>query len=220
VKTGLAKGLLVVGALSLSAAVVTSARVAGAAATASAASSAKGETALGDFAADAVRAAAKADIALVPASVLDDRDLPPNATADAVRAALLSPAEPVTTIKVTGKQLLGALERSVSLAPRKNQGFLQVSGISLVFDAGRPEGSRVVDAAADGAGVKPDKTYAVAMPDSLARGALGYFKFWDARDAKPVLDAKGAKVTLLDALLARLKTNKPAATPDTRIKGR
>jgi len=216
----LIRGLLAVGVLSISA-VITVKSVQAAATSGSATSAnAKGETATGDFVADAVRTAAKADVALVPASVLEDKDLPPDSSPDAARQVLSSPSEPISTVKVPGKQLLGALERSVSLAPRRNQGFLQVSGVTFNFDPGRPEGGRILEAAVAGSSLKPDKIYTVAMPDSLVRGSLGYFKFWDAKDAKGVIDSKGAKVVLLDALLARLKTNKPSASIDNRIKSK
>jgi 2',3'-cyclic-nucleotide 2'-phosphodiesterase (5'-nucleotidase family) len=187
----------------------------------SGADSAKSESALGDLVADSLKLAAKSEIALVPAGLLEEKGIPANdESPDAARAALASPAENVLTLKVTGKQLLGALERSVSLAPRKNQGFLQMAGVTVVYDPTQPENSRITDAKANGDPVKPDKTYVVAMPESLAHGALGYFKFWDDKGAKPVVDAKGGKVTLFDALAARLKAGKMSAKSADRIKAK
>jgi hypothetical protein len=186
----------------------------------SGANGAKGETPLGDLAADALKQAAKADVALIPAGLLEEKDLPATAASpDAARSVFSFPTEQVVTIKVPGKQLLGALERSVALAPRKNQGFLQVAGLAFSYDSSKPDGGRISGVKANGDPLKLDKAYVVAMPESLAHGALGYFKFWDDKDAKPVTD-KGSKVTLADALAMRLKAGKLPTKTDDRIKSK
>ena len=218
----LARGLLIVGVLSITAVTAASLRAAAPAATSAAysgANNAKGESPLGNLVADALKEAAKADVALVQASVLEEKDLPASvATPETARVALASPAEPVVTVKVSGKQLLAALERSVSLAPRKNQGFLQVSGLAVVYDTNRPQNNRVVEVKVGTEALNPAKLYTVAMPESLARGGLGYFRFWDAKEAKPVTYAGGQRLSLLDALVARLKGGSSATMAKNRLK--
>ena len=221
--TWLARGLLVTSVLSISVVAMASARAAAAVAapgSLSGVNSAKGETALGNLAADALRLAAKADAALLPAGILEERELAPNANSpEAVRRVLAAPpTEAVVAVKVKGKGLKAALARSLSLFPRKNRGFLQVSGLTLTFDPEGPEADRILDVRVGGKALSAEETYLVAMPESLARGGLGYFNLWDEKDAKPVTDSKGAKVSLVDALVAHLKDGKTASASDKRIR--
>src|SRR5262249_2579953 len=92
------------------------------------------ETNLGSFVADARRARLKADVAvmngggirsnrLVPVGPLTMRDV----------QALLPFLNVLVKIEIGGDVLLAVLERSVSAHPRESGGFLQVSGLTLLF---------------------------------------------------------------------------------------
>ena len=68
-------------------------------------------------------------------------------------------------IEVSGRDLLGALEHSVRLYPEQNGGFLQVSGLEIMFDPSREPGSRVMDVLVNGEALDLDKQYTVATND-------------------------------------------------------
>lgn len=219
----IARGLLVSGILSISMVAMASARAAAVMTSSTAlsgADSARVETSLGNLVADALRLASKAEVALVPANVIEEKELALTASApDAVRKILAAPpSEPIMVVRVTGKDLQSALNRSLALFPRKNRGFLQVSGLTLSFDPSVKEGDKIVSVRVNGAALDPNKTYTVAMPESMAKGGLGYFNLWEVKDAKVVTDPKGAKVSLLDAVLARMKEGKASAATDGRIR--
>jgi 2',3'-cyclic-nucleotide 2'-phosphodiesterase (5'-nucleotidase family) len=156
----------------------------------------------------------------VPANILDDRDAGA-LTPDALKRLLTAPpTEGVAVVRITGKDLRSALNRSLSLYPRKNQGFLQLSGITVAFDPARDEDDRITDVRVGGEALKDDRVYTAAMPESLVKGGLGYFKLWDPKSAKAVTGAGGAKSTLLDVVTQRLKDSKAAPSTDGRIKGK
>ncbi|MCW5936923.1 MAG: 5'-nucleotidase C-terminal domain-containing protein [Fimbriimonadaceae bacterium] len=125
-------------------------------------------------AADYLRSAARTDIAFLPAGVLK-----PEFKSGDLSGMLQFPTDDLCVVQLTGAQLRAAMERSVSLYPSPNPGFLQVSGISVTFKKGAAPNKRVVDLNVAGADVQGDAKYKVAMPGSLARGGLGYFTIWD-----------------------------------------
>jgi hypothetical protein len=124
-------------------------------------------------AADELRKAAKSDAAWLPAGMLN----PGFRTGDLSRL-IQFPTDEVAIVELTGLQLRSALERSVSLLPSPNPGFLQVSGLQVAYAPKAPTGSRIRDVSIAGATVQPGAKYRVAMPASLARGGLGYFTVW------------------------------------------
>lgn len=134
------------------------------------------ETSFGDLTADALAAAAQTTIAFVPALSFKSGTIPPGpVTEPAVRELLTLPTETWAVVSLTGAQLRETLERSLSRAPQPNAGFLQVSGVTVTYDPGRPRNARIVALTLSGAEVVPDQVYEVAMPDSLAKGGAGYF---------------------------------------------
>ena len=87
------------------------------------------ETDLGDLCADAIRAAAGTDIA-----VMNGGGIRAGLRAGEITYGDVLSVFPfgnhLRTIEVTGQQLLDALELSVSKLPEENGGFLQVSGLT------------------------------------------------------------------------------------------
>jgi 5'-nucleotidase / UDP-sugar diphosphatase len=139
-----------------------------------------GESETGDLAADALRAATGADIGLVAAGELRDAALPAGSVTVAQLQTLFENGdEPVTVLALTGATLRGALEVAVSFYPRKNKGFLQVSGVRFAFDPARPEGSRIVSRTVGGQPMQDGRQYRVAMSSSLAAGQYGYYRLWN-----------------------------------------
>lgn len=127
-------------------------------------------------AADIVRTSAGADIALLPAGMMF-REF----QGDDLSKLFRFPGDAIVVSKLTGEQVLQALNRSISLYPSPNSGFLQVSGLEVTFDPRGPSETRVVSVTVGGAKLNASQTYEVAMPISLARGGYGYFSVWDKK---------------------------------------
>lgn len=168
------------------------------------------ETALGDLFADAIRMSVNADIGLIASSEI--RSKAPAALSDSKKPEDISslvnyPEDTVTVIQITGKQLVSALDQSVSSYPKPTLRFLQVSGLSFTFNPAKPQGSRVEEVTIGDKKISAQETYTVAVTRSLARGALGYWKVW-SRDSIKTPDNPPSVV---DAINTYLKQN---ASPD------
>ncbi len=125
-------------------------------------------------AADLVRETASAEIAFLPAGIMF-REF----SGDDLSKLVKYPTETIHVSKLTGSQIRQALNRSISLFPSPNSGFLQVSGIEVTFDPRKPAGERVTQVTVNGKPLDNRAEYQVAMPISLARGGYGYFNVWD-----------------------------------------
>jgi 5'-nucleotidase/UDP-sugar diphosphatase len=167
-----------------------------------------GEAEIGNLVADAIRVATGADIALVAAGEIKDVNLPAGevSVTDLVDA-LSYPQDPVVVLSLDGATIRKALELAVSLYPRKNKGFLQVSGLEFSFAASGP-----IQARTAGAPLQDGKTYRVAMSSSLASGAYGYFRLW-SRDR----GASAGGLTLASALQNYLRDHRQL---NVRLEGR
>lgn len=135
-----------------------------------------GEAGLGNFVADALRAALAADAALVNGGGLRGNTLYPAGSA-LTRADVLREMpfnNTVMLLELSGADLLAALDHGVSKAPALSGRFPQVSGLTFTFDVKQPVGRRVRDAAIGGKPIDPSKLYRIATSDYLADGGDGY----------------------------------------------
>jgi 2',3'-cyclic-nucleotide 2'-phosphodiesterase (5'-nucleotidase family) len=141
------------------------------------------ETTAGNLVADALKASTNADAAIVAGGGIASGSLRrgPLTVAD-LKNLFEDPDDGVAVITLTGAQLWVALERSVSVHPKPFDGFLQVSGLSVEFDSGRPPGPRLLKVKVNGVSLDPNKKYRVATLSTLAGGALGYYRMWAAKD--------------------------------------
>ena len=85
----------------------------------------------------------------------------------------------LATMELKGSEIKAALEKSVSLFPVENGGFLHISGAKVTFDSSRPAGNRVTSinfVAKNGVetALVSDKTYVVATNAFTAKGGDGY----------------------------------------------
>lgn len=149
--------------------------------------SSRAETNLGDLVADAVRQTGNAQIALIPSDEIDGSASIPAGKTDISKIVSAlhyagDPSDTVVVLTLTGAQLLKVAERSVSRAPEPFDGFLQVSGLQIRYNAGQPEGKRVSLVGTGGSEVDAGTAYRVAMTRSLAGGSLGYYQIWTAKD--------------------------------------
>jgi 5'-nucleotidase len=138
------------------------------------------ETNIGDFVADAFRAATAADVGLtnggsiradtiVGAGPLTLRDV----------LALLPFNNKIVKLQVNGATLLAALEHSLSRTAEDSEPgrFPQVSGVRFKFDASRPVGSRIVDLTVNGKPLDKNRNYSVATTDYMVGGGDEYNMF-------------------------------------------
>ncbi len=156
----------------------------------------KNETAIGSLVADAVRAFAQTDVALIAASELKPKDPPiPAGKVDSSELTSLISYndDPLAILNLTGKQIRQALEKAVSIYPQPNLGFLQVSGLKFTFTSSRNAGERVTSVTVNGSSLDNSHTYTVAVTNSMANGALGYFKIWSTENLRKKLDLTTAK---------------------------
>ena len=161
------------------------------------------ESTLGDLVADALQAAAEAQVALLNASQLRPVVIPAGpVSAEQVQEALFYPQDKVVRVTLTGEQLRAALERSVLVAPQPNKGFLQVSGLAYRFRSDLPANSRVTEVLVEGRPLVATAKYRVALPQSLAKGALGYFRVFNE------LNIEAERGTLADAVASYLAGQK------------
>ena len=140
------------------------------------------ETSFGHLATDAISDAAGTIISLAPAVMFKAGEMPPGpVTVAGVSGLLNDPDETWAVLRLTGAQIRAALERSVSSAPTPRAFFLQVSGLTFVYDPEAPRGRKVKSITLGFAEFSETQTFEVGMPEGLADGGTGYFTiFGDA----------------------------------------
>lgn len=144
---------------------------------------------VGQSIADVIRSSAGTEIAFIAAGHIKDKydgkDLVPS---------LLYPTDEIVVLNLTGKQLKQAFERSLVFYPQPNASFLYLSGVEVSFKASETANERVSSITVNGSPVDTSKSYSVAMPASLGRGGLGYFKIWDSKNIQKTLTDTMEKV--------------------------
>jgi len=136
------------------------------------------ETNLGNLVADAIRAEAGTELAIVNSgSIRGNRVF---AAGPLTRRTLIEihPFDNVIVkLSMPGRVVLQALNSGVDRLPAAAGMFPQVSGLRFVVEAGAPRGSRVRDVQVDGRALELDRTYTVAIPDFIFRGGDSYTMF-------------------------------------------
>jgi 5'-nucleotidase len=136
------------------------------------------ETNLGNLVADAIRANAGADVAIVNAGgIRGDRLHPPGPLSRRDLLEIHPFGNIVCKVSASGLVLLEALNAGVSKLPAAAGQFPQVSGLVMRVDQSRPPGDRVLDVRVNGQALDPGKTYTIAIPDFVLRGGDGYTMF-------------------------------------------
>lgn len=150
------------------------------------------ETNLGNFVADALRDASGADVALIHATAF--RENAKIAAGDIddqqIRSLLTLATDKVILLKLTPRKLKDVMERAVSKYPGPNVSMLQVSGMKVMFDQNLPARSRVLSITVGENKVALDNDTTVinvAMPASLAKGAVGYILDFDEKVTKTMV---------------------------------
>ena len=134
----------------------------------------------GNFVADAIRADAGADAAIVNSGAIrGDRIYPAGPLTRRTLVALHPFDNVVCTVRVDGRTIVAALNNGVSKFPASNGAFPQVSGLTFAIDQRAAADRRAVDVRVGGAPLDPAKRYTLAIPDYILKGGDGYTMFAD-----------------------------------------
>jgi len=167
-----------------------------------------GETYIGDIVADAMRAALKADAALVQGGALGYSDLPDKISEKTVADIVPFSSDLVVTVQLKGAALSRILEKGCALLPRRSSAFLQVSGVTFTCDLNKAVGKRVSSVKIGGKPLDPAKNYIVAATEFLSSGGGGMKEFRDGKvvggDGVPIGD-----IVLDNARYDKKKTDSP-----------
>ncbi len=174
------------------------------------------ETNLGDLVADAVRAYAETDVALMNGgSIRGDRVYPAGPLTRRTIIAIHPFGNVICKVAIPGRVLLDALTSGVSALPDAAGQFPQISGLTMTVDVNAPKGQRVTDVRVNGQPLDPAKTYTMAIPDYVLKGGDNYSMF----AGQKVLvgpEAGDLLITALEQYIAEKKTVSPEI--DGRIK--
>jgi 2',3'-cyclic-nucleotide 2'-phosphodiesterase (5'-nucleotidase family) len=136
------------------------------------------ETNLGNLVADAIRADARADIAITNSgSIRGNRVFPAGPLTRRTLIEIHPFDNVICVLALPGRVVLDALNHGVSFLPAGNGAFPQVSGLTMSVDQSAAVGSRVRDVKVNGQPLEPNKTYSVAVPDFLLKQGDGYTMF-------------------------------------------
>ena len=188
------------------------------------------ETNFGNMVADAMREAAKSDVALTNGGGI--RESIPAGKIDMTQIWTAFPfGNTIMKIEITGADLLAALEYGVADAPAPQGKFPQVSGISFKYDPKQEAGKRVYDVKVANKALDLEKTYTLATNDFMAGGGDGYTMFAKGKKLgdygmytevleKYLAEHKNVNPKVEGRIVAQVKgEEKPATTGFTDIKG-
>jgi 2',3'-cyclic-nucleotide 2'-phosphodiesterase (5'-nucleotidase family) len=131
------------------------------------------ETQIGDFIADAIKAASGADVALMNGGSIRENLPAGNVTVETINS-ILPFVNFILMAEVDGKTLRETLEHSVSDYPAETGGFLQVSGVSFIFSPDAEPGNRITEITVNGKPLDETKVYKVAANDWISGGGDEY----------------------------------------------
>ncbi|MDR0268376.1 5'-nucleotidase C-terminal domain-containing protein [Paenibacillus sp.] len=135
-----------------------------------------GETNLGDLLTDAIRDVSKSDITITNGGGIRASIEAGTITKGNV-ITVLPFGNQIVSLKVTGEDIVAALENGVSDYPESKGGFPQVSGISFKIDKAKPKGSRVHSVMVGDKAIDPKATYTLATNDFMSIGGDEYKMF-------------------------------------------
>jgi 2',3'-cyclic-nucleotide 2'-phosphodiesterase (5'-nucleotidase family) len=173
------------------------------------------EAAIGNIIADAMRAAAHADVAIMNGGGIRGGKLYA-ANAPISRRDVLAElpfGNRVVTVEIDGRTLRAAIENGLSRLPNASGRFPQVSGLTVEADLKRPPGSRVTAIRVGDTPLDEARIYRVATNDFMARGGDGYAMLADAAPTLADTDAPPVAGELLEYI-------KRIGTLHTGVEGR
>jgi 5'-nucleotidase / UDP-sugar diphosphatase len=167
-----------------------------------------GDSPLGNLIADAIRARAQSDVALLNTTGIR-ADLPPGALTKAELVAALPFGDTLTVLHLSGAELTALFEKQAQLAgARACESPFQGSGFALTIGCRAGAASHLQQLSVAGAPVSPSATYSLVTTDYLADSGAG-FEAIAQRSKRAALDADPLNV-LLDSLSRRPVCGQPA----------
>jgi 2',3'-cyclic-nucleotide 2'-phosphodiesterase (5'-nucleotidase family) len=134
----------------------------------------EGQFPLGNLIADAQRAAAGADIAIMNNGGIRGAGLPAGVVTYRDLFELQPFANTIVVLSVPGRVVRAALEHAIE----PDGVSAHISGARVRYDRSRPGGRRLLEATLDnGRPIRDDATYRVAVNDFMAGGGSGYTMF-------------------------------------------
>jgi 2',3'-cyclic-nucleotide 2'-phosphodiesterase/3'-nucleotidase len=162
-----------------------------------------GEATAGNLVADALRAWGGADVALQNGGGLrGERTFGPGVLTRADVNELLPFPNYATLLRVSGWQLLAALENGFSQVETTGGRFPQISGMRVTYDPSAEPGSRVQEIVIGDTPINLDASYTLATIDFLANGGDGYSMLRDAEVLIPPTGGPVQAALLLEYLAA------------------
>lgn len=150
------------------------------------------EAAIGNFIADAARAATQADIAVINGGGI--RGGKQYAAGHQLTRRDVITELPFGNLNIVfelkGAEVRQMAEIGVAKSPQAAGSFMHYSGMTVEADLKKPAGSRVTAIKVGGEPLSDTRTYKVAGSDFLQRGGDGYVMFKTARLAMRLEDAK------------------------------
>ena len=146
-------------------------------------SNAAGESALGDLVADAQRQIMGTDFAFMHPEGIE-ADIGPGVLTKGDHFTVQPANLNLIKLEMTGQQIFELLNQQWDGHDGRGR-FLQVSGLTYTWDAGRPAGQRIVTVLKDGVPLNREATYTVAVNEYLAGGGGNFTAL--TKGANPVV---------------------------------
>jgi 5'-nucleotidase/UDP-sugar diphosphatase len=173
------------------------------------------ENAFGDLIADALRHAAEAEIGLMNGGgIRGNRTYP--ADSELTRRDVLTELPFGNTsvlVKITGAQVLAALENGFSEIGRSAGRFPQVSGMTVTVDATAPVGKRVVSVDVGDAPLDPARSYLVAANNFMLAGGNDYGMLAEGRTLVGATDG----TLVANVVMSYIRANAPLTIGTGRL---
>lgn len=175
----------------------------------------RGEAAFGDLVADALRHAAGAEIGLMNGGgIRGNRTYP--ADSELTRRDVLTELPFGNTsvlVRISGAQVLAALENGFSEIGRSAGRFPQVSGITVTVDPGAPIGKRVVSVEVGGTPLDLGRTYTVAANNFMLAGGNDYGMLAEGRTLVGATDG----TLVANVVMSYIRANAPLTIATGRL---
>ncbi|MGD9507371.1 MAG: 5'-nucleotidase C-terminal domain-containing protein, partial [Geminicoccaceae bacterium] len=130
------------------------------------------ESSIGNLVADAIRMMSASDVSIISSGIVrGDYIIPPGSTITVNDLLLNLPfSNKIVSIKLSGIELVQALERAFSALPEPSTRFPQISGMKVIVDAHQPPGSRLAAVKVGNEELKLEQEYNVSTTDYNATG--------------------------------------------------
>jgi 2',3'-cyclic-nucleotide 2'-phosphodiesterase (5'-nucleotidase family) len=149
------------------------------------------ESNLGNFLADVYRETMGSDVAIINSgSIRSDATYEAGDITKKDVLTILPFENTLVKARITGEHLKRLLENGVSAAGQASGRFPQVSGMTFIYDASKPVGSRVVSIEVGGKPIEAASKYTIAVSAYVLGGGDGY----DFKGAEELVNAQSGPV--------------------------